>query len=462
MPSLRVTLASLLSVPLLSLGAHAQGDPASNKPRSMAEIEKDFPPAGAPLFEYVRRTLAIEYCASKHGATMSEVRAAAQRLPLGQLRSTASPRASELLFCYSERQEFFNIQYRLPTDAERKQRIAAIPEGSLTEVASLPTFADAPPLQAQTSQLLETLVSRISLPASYSSLHAHTSSKLFYLGGCGTLDVFDATLTRLHSFELGGCGDTGSVRAVAFSSDGSRIAIGMEKGEILVGDALRTNMSRKSWKICLGHTRLISDLQFSNDGGLIYSNADDGTIRVWNAATCTEERRFRMRGSFAFAFDHADHAYVNDLEKKAISRLSMRDGSTEIVFSAVPSDLSRLFFDKATQTLYIVGQSSGVISFNTKTKSSKTQPRPTGVGQAFEGSSPARISSDGRLFIYVRGFSGATAYVYDTQALPSRILEFELAAERIAAVEFVPNRPNLMIALSRGDIATVWRFSGTQ
>jgi WD40 repeat protein/serine/threonine protein kinase/tetratricopeptide (TPR) repeat protein len=73
----------------------------------------------------------------------------------------------------------------------------------------------------------------------------------------------------------------GSVRGVAYSPDGRRIASAHDDGSIVLWDA-RTGREIRS---LTGHLGCVSSVTFDDDGGRLISGGFDGTVRVWDANT---------------------------------------------------------------------------------------------------------------------------------------------------------------------------------
>src|SRR5262249_38055889 len=76
-------------------------------------------------------------------------------------------------------------------------------------------------------------------------------------------------------------GHTGGVSGVAFSGDGKRVASGSDDGTIKVWDAA-TGQDKLTLR---GHTGGVTSVAFSGDGKRIASGSHDGTVKVWDSAT---------------------------------------------------------------------------------------------------------------------------------------------------------------------------------
>ena len=76
-------------------------------------------------------------------------------------------------------------------------------------------------------------------------------------------------------------GHTGSAESVAWSPDGTRIATGDDDGTVRVWDAA----TGEPLRALTGHTKSVSSVAWSPDGTRIATGDDDGTVRVWDAAT---------------------------------------------------------------------------------------------------------------------------------------------------------------------------------
>jgi eukaryotic-like serine/threonine-protein kinase len=78
--------------------------------------------------------------------------------------------------------------------------------------------------------------------------------------------------------------DNKSVESVAFSQDGTLIATGLEDGSI---EVFKAQSGEKAFVI-EGHTRSVTSVRFSPDGGRLLSSSADRTIRLWEAGTGRE------------------------------------------------------------------------------------------------------------------------------------------------------------------------------
>ncbi|EDN99566.1 hypothetical protein SS1G_02421 [Sclerotinia sclerotiorum 1980 UF-70] len=76
-------------------------------------------------------------------------------------------------------------------------------------------------------------------------------------------------------------GHSGSVKSVAFSPDGTKVASGSHDNTIRLWDA----MTGESLQTLEGHSDWVKSVAFSPDGTKVASGSDDETIRLWDAMT---------------------------------------------------------------------------------------------------------------------------------------------------------------------------------
>jgi WD40 repeat protein len=91
--------------------------------------------------------------------------------------------------------------------------------------------------------------------------------------------------SKLAQFEADNLGRAGSLECEtwAFSPDGKVIAIGDQKGQILVWSV----SARKALGTLAGHEAAVTSVQFSPDGKTLLSGSDDTTILLWDVAQWT-------------------------------------------------------------------------------------------------------------------------------------------------------------------------------
>jgi len=89
-----------------------------------------------------------------------------------------------------------------------------------------------------------------------------------------------------------------SIRAVAFSADGRRVAWGL--GDVTVLD----RVAGRALPTCVGHQSSVTALAFAPDGRTLASGSDDHTVRLWDtdAGTCLAELPVADESPAALAF----------------------------------------------------------------------------------------------------------------------------------------------------------------
>jgi len=93
-----------------------------------------------------------------------------------------------------------------------------------------------------------------------------------------------------------------AVTSVAFSPDGTHLVFGLDDNTVRLWDAATGDEVRRFE----GHTFVVNSVAFSPDGTRLASGSIGGTVRLWDTATGDEVRRFEGLGwvrSVAFSPD---------------------------------------------------------------------------------------------------------------------------------------------------------------
>ncbi|CCO36065.1 Vegetative incompatibility protein HET-E-1 [Rhizoctonia solani AG-1 IB] len=96
----------------------------------------------------------------------------------------------------------------------------------------------------------------------------------------GLLDLRGSLMDQRSTAALATWNIGPPVWSVAYSPDGSRVAVGCQDGSVSIRNAYDGTLLAGPLQ---GHTRLVSSVVFSGDGRLVASGSYDGTIRVWEA-----------------------------------------------------------------------------------------------------------------------------------------------------------------------------------
>ncbi|KDN39373.1 hypothetical protein RSAG8_08890, partial [Rhizoctonia solani AG-8 WAC10335] len=130
-----------------------------------------------------------------------------------------------------------------------------------------------------------------SSPASQSTPHIYISSlpfcprsstvyKNYWKRARGLLELKGSLMERRESAALATWNIGSEVHSVAYSPDGTRIAVGCGDGTVRILNAHDGTLLVDPMQ---GHTGVVLSVAFSPDGKLVASASNDQTIRVWNA-----------------------------------------------------------------------------------------------------------------------------------------------------------------------------------
>ncbi|MFF5227730.1 pentapeptide repeat-containing protein [Dactylosporangium sp. NPDC000521] len=112
--------------------------------------------------------------------------------------------------------------------------------------------------------------------------------------GDRSVRVWDA-VTGIQQVQL--AGHTDWVRSVVWSPDGTRVATGSDDRSVRVWDA----MSGAEELRLSGHDSWVNAVAWSPDGTRLATGSGDRSVRVWDAVSGAEERRFSDHGSWVNA-----------------------------------------------------------------------------------------------------------------------------------------------------------------
>lgn len=103
--------------------------------------------------------------------------------------------------------------------------------------------------------------------------------------GAGRVTVWNTSTGKML---LTAGGETGSVRSLAFSSDGSRLASGSRDGAVSGSARVWDLTSGRQLLVMKGHVGAVLGLAFSPDGSRLATASTDRAVKVWEAAAQSE------------------------------------------------------------------------------------------------------------------------------------------------------------------------------
>jgi WD40 repeat protein len=143
-------------------------------------------------------------------------------------------------------------------------------------------------------------------------------------------------------------GHSGSVNAVAFSTDGRLLASASDDGTARLWNPATGEQVQK----LEGHRHWVRAVAFSTDGQLLASASDDRTVRLWNPATGEQVQKLEGHSDSvrAVAFSTDGQLLASASEDKTVKLWNPATGEeVEILEQSVP--IYQLCFSSDGQTL---------------------------------------------------------------------------------------------------------------
>ena len=141
----------------------------------------------------------------------------------------------------------------------------------------------------------------------------------------------------------------GGVLSVAFSPDGTLLAMGDTNGEI----RLRQVADGKQLFICSGHTNWVTSLAFSSDGSTLASSSTDYTVKLWDVSTgqCLQTLQGHDDNVWSVAFSPDGKMLASGSDDQTVRLWSVSTGECKRTFQGHSNWVLSVAFSLDGQTL---------------------------------------------------------------------------------------------------------------
>jgi len=259
-------------------------------------------------------------------------------------------------------------------------------------------------------------------------------------------------------------GDSWAVKPLAFSPDGSRLAVGVGRDIVLWEVA-----SHQRLAVLSGHSERVNYLAFARGGKIMASGADDQQVRVWDVTSAEPRELAALRADFnisCVAFSHDGKTLAASGSSQSIKRWELSNPDAPVELPPLEAKdthtgwVMAFAFSPTTNLLVSAGSGGQIISWNLGNAPKDFLPRrlPTPLGSIGNVNAVA-FTPDGQTILSAGSDNNITLWDVSGQEQPIRLKGH---GKEIFSIDVSPDGQRLASAgddrtVKLWDISSRWR-----